>query len=61
MPKTIVEQLDDAIAVLQDAKDHGTKVDKGNKAAGVRLRAGIAQVAPIIKNIKLQSLGKAAK
>jgi len=55
---TMTEKIGEMITIIQSANIEAGNADRGNKAAGKRLRAYIASLLPIIKDIKKQSLGK---
>lgn len=56
--ETMGKQVQDMIDILTANKSEAIAADKGNKTAAKRLRAGNAQLLPIIKAVKAQSLGK---
>lgn len=54
----MLNKVEDMIVILEGTCADASKADEGNKAAAQRLRAGIAQIPPTIKDLKKQSLGK---
>jgi hypothetical protein len=55
---TVTELLEEVSIALTEAMSEGEKFDRGNKAAGGRLRKIIAQIPKKLKIVKAVSLGK---
>ena len=55
---TIEEQIGSIVGICNGLREDAVKADKGNAAAGKRVRAGIVKIPPILKAIKKQTLGK---
>ena len=56
--KTLFHQTDDIIQICNAVMADASAADKGNKAAGRRLRTELSRIGPIVKTIRNQSLGK---
>lgn len=55
---TLLDKAEEIIMIMTNCKEEAIKVDRGNAAAGKRLRAAIKEIPGIIKEMKKQSLGK---